>query len=93
MSNQTYTEWYLQNKDPDNLFDPPMSVEQALNFLEDYLLPDNYYTDQNAAAQARTEIVYDILINYSKKFKKEVKQYAKLQNQCNRCQHCSRKQS
>ena len=84
----TFTEWYLQNKDPNNLFDPPMSVDQALNFLEDYLLPDNYYIDQNAAAQARTEIVYDILMKYSKKFKKEVKQYDKFRKQCNKCNYC-----
>ena len=80
----TFTEWYLQNKDSNNLFDPPMSVDQALNFLEDYLLPDNYYTAQNAAAQARTEIVYDILIRHSKKFKQEIKQYDKFREQCNK---------
>ena len=89
----TFTEWYLQNKSPDDIFDPPMSAEQVLDFLIQYLLPENYHTGNITASQANTEIVQDILMKYSKKFKKEVKQYAKLQYQCNRCQYCPRKQS
>ena len=80
----TFIEWYLQNKDPNNLFDPPMSADQALDFLIQYLLPENYYTRNIAASQANTEIVHDILMKCSKKFKKEIKQYDKSRKQCNK---------
>ena len=81
---ETFTEWYSRSLKSGIVF-PGMSSDQALDFLVQYLLPDTYYTFSIHAHQANTEIVYDILMKYSKKFKKEVKQYNKEIHQYSVC--------
>lgn len=81
---QTFTEWLeFQNSttNKDNIFSPPMSDSTAVQFLKDYLLGDDWYvTDPLCSDQINTQIVYDILCKYSRKFRKELKQFEKWKN-------------
>ena len=74
---KTFTEWL--NRQPDcGLCAPPMSSNEFEEFIIKYLLsqppqivmpmPDD---------QCRTEILWDVLIENSKKFRKEWKEYLK----------------
>ena len=75
---KTFTEWL--DKQPDyGLCEPPMTLQEFEDFIEKYLLPDNYICDSLAStvSQCRTVILFDILIDYSKKFRKEWKKYLK----------------
>lgn len=75
---KTFTEWL--DKQPDyGLCEPPMTLQEFEDFIEKYLLPDNYICDGLAStvSQCRTVILFDILMNYSKKFRKEWKKYLK----------------
>ena len=85
----TFTEWYLKHSDPDNIFSPGMCPDKAIDFLVQYLLPEDYWTTEITSSQAITEIVYDILMKYSKKFRKEVKQCTKAKRKFSSCQNCT----
>lgn len=75
---KSFTEWLEKNWEPDNMFPPSLSADEALNYLKDYLLGENWYVSYPAGKeQIYTEIVYSILELYSKKFKKELKQREK----------------
>ena len=68
--------WLKRHQDPDNIFGPGMNASQALNFLKDYLLGEDWYiSDPIGVDQANTVIVDEILRKYSKKYKKELKKY------------------
>lgn len=69
---ETFSEWF--DKQPSyGLCDPPMNSDRALQFLTDYLLPENYYVAiPENKEQVNTAIVIEILYKYSKKFRKEV---------------------
>lgn len=79
MSNKKFTEWIEEQNacdNKDNIFDPAMRDSIAIQFLKDYLLGEDWYiTDPVGPEQANTQIVYEILCKYSKKFKKELKRY------------------
>ena len=52
--------------------------EKALSFLTDYLLGENWYVvDPISPKQVNTNRVHEILWKYSKKYRKEYKQYRK----------------
>ena len=57
-----------------NIFPPPLESQMAIDFLRTYLLGEDWYT-VNPISQERvnTEIVFEILFKYSKRFKKEYK--------------------
>ena len=68
----TFTEWYQKNKTRWGMYPPPMSEKEALNFLCDYLLGEDWglpyvYTRQ----QVNFEIVKAILTKYSDRFNAE----------------------
>lgn len=75
---QTFTDW-LENDSIDcGIMSPPMEAEKALSFLTDYLLGENWYVvDPISPKQVNTNIVHEILLKYSKKYRKEWKQYRK----------------
>ena len=75
-----FTEWLkLENaKDPDNILPPELDFEKAIYFLKNYLLGEDWYVNYSGSAkQINTDIVYNILRKYSKKFRKELKVYEK----------------
>lgn len=75
---QTFTDW-LENDSIDcGSMSPPMEDKKALDFLSDYLLGENWYVvDPISPKQVNTNIVHEILWKYSKKYRKEYKQYRK----------------
>lgn len=82
LENVSFTEWLkLENpKDPDNMLPPALDFEKAIYFLKNYLLGENWYVEYpGTPKQINTDIVYDILKKYSKKFRKELKVYEKEQ--------------
>ena len=74
----TFTDW-LENDSIDcGIMSPPMEAEKALSFLTDYLLGENWYVvDPISPRQVNTNIVHEILWKYSKRYRKEWKQYRK----------------
>ena len=69
---ETFTEWL--RKQPDyGVFNPPMSSEKALDFLFDYRLVDDYDQLPEKAQQTNTYIVFNIIMKYSREFRKERK--------------------
>ena len=70
------TEWI--NNQPDyGICNPPMSSDQALDFLFEYLIPGHYDPIPESREQVNAHIVYAILVKYSKEFKREVHDYYK----------------
>lgn len=62
-----------------NIFNPPITDREAVVFLENYLLKDGdiYISTPMSHEQMNTEIVFTILKRYSRKFRKELKQWEK----------------
>jgi hypothetical protein len=73
--NKTFTEWLDEQPDY-GLCDPPMKAQMAIDYLFDYLDVPPISMPENCE-QCNTAILYFILYKYSKKFRKEVKRYAK----------------
>lgn len=72
---ESFTEWLKSQEDPENILPPELDFEKAIQFLKDYLLGEDWYVNYSGSAkQINTDIVYDILKKYSKKFRKELKQ-------------------
>ena len=72
----TYTEWLNKNWDKNNMFPPSLDPQTALDFLQEYLLGEDYYiVNPMPNIQANCEVVHDILYKYSKKYRKERKQW------------------
>jgi hypothetical protein len=73
-----YQEWLDENWQKDNMFPPALDAQTGLNFLQQYLLGENWYTvDPLPTAQVNVEVVHEILYKYSKKYRKEYKQRLK----------------
>lgn len=73
----TFTEWLEDNKKY-GILPPPMELEQFEKFLTQYLFDKEPQIVMPVnEKQARTEILFDILSKYSKKFGKEWKTYLK----------------
>lgn len=61
-----------------NIFNPPISSDEAIHFLLIYLLGENWYSPNPLPQeQINTEIVHEILLKYSKKYRKEYKAWKK----------------
>lgn len=76
-----FLEWLeLQNRtvNRDNIFPPALDAQLAVDFLQKYLLGEDWYTvNPISTAQINTEIVYEILRKYSKRFRKELRKRKK----------------
>ena len=71
-----YTEWLDENWDKNNMFPPSLDPQTALDFLQEYLLGEDYYiVNPMPNIQANCEVVHDILYKYSKQYRKERKQW------------------
>ena len=72
----TYTEWLNKNWDKNNMFPLSLDPQTALDFLQEYLLGEDYYiVNPMPNIQANCEVVHDILYKYSKQYRKERKQW------------------
>ena len=57
-----------------NIFPPSLEPQMAIGFLKAYLLGEDWYTvNPISQEQINTEIVFEILFKYSKRFKREYK--------------------
>lgn len=76
-----FTEWLDTNKDGSNMCPPPMSTDEFERFLIEYLLDTKdskyYIVSPLPDSQARTQILHDILLRYSKKYEKEYRNWLK----------------
>ena len=71
---KSFSDWLNENWDTNNIFPPGMDDATALNFLIDYLVPENCYIAYSCGkSQANTEMVNYILQKYSKKYANELK--------------------
>ena len=69
---QKFTEWFKSYPvEKGVIMTPPLEAQLAVNFLQKYLLGDNWYTLNTSNAQGNTEVVFAILGKYSRKFRKE----------------------
>ena len=69
-----FSKWLDNNWDKDNMFPPPLDPQEALNFLQEYLLGEDWcIVNPLTTSQANCEVAYNILYKYSRKFRKEMK--------------------
>jgi len=75
---KTFTEWLAVNHNGYGLCAPPISREEFEEFIIKYLLPEPpQIVMPMPDDQCRTEILWDILMENSKEFRKEWKEYLK----------------
>lgn len=73
-----FQKWLDENWEKDNMFPPLLEPQTALNFLQEYLLGEDWYiVNPLTTGQANCEVVHDILYKYSKKYRKEIKKRKK----------------
>lgn len=73
-----FTDWLKNDAVDCGLCDPPMEPQLAINFLKDYLLGENWYVETSESTkQINTVIVFKILMEHSREFRKEWKNYMK----------------
>ena len=82
MNNISYIDFILEKErgreDKDNIFCTGISDKEFINFAIKYLLGDDWYVVDPLAHSQITQIALEeILKKYSKKFKKELKDYSK----------------
>ena len=71
-----FTKWMSENWEKDNMLPPSLDPQEAINFLEQYLLGDDWHiVNPLRTSQANVVVVHEILYKYSKKYKKECKKY------------------
>lgn len=69
-----FTKWLDENWDDDNIFPPPLDAQEAIGYLQKYLLGEDWYcVDPLHITQINTKIVHLILKQYSKKYRREYK--------------------
>lgn len=75
-----FAEWLgrYQDKNEEEIFPPSLDPQEALQYLKDYLLGEDWYiTLPVNNYQANSCIVDAILLKYSKKYKKDIKKARK----------------
>lgn len=76
LEEETLTYWLETHWQKGNMCPPPMSNVEFENFLIRYLLPKDYHIILSMPdAQARTEILHDILVRHSEVYQKEYKEH------------------
>ena len=69
---------FVDNSADYGIFAPPMGAQTAVDFLQRYLLGENWYSPNPVSAkQINTEIVHEILWKYSRKYRKEWRKWRK----------------
>ena len=79
---KTLTEYmdekYAEREDKGNIFGVGISDKDFITFIIDYLLGRDWYVvDPLGHTQINEEALYQILLKYSKEFRKEYKQWKK----------------
>ena len=73
-----FTEWLENDAEDCGICPSPMNAQCAVDILKDYLLGEDWYVHMPInIEQVNSEIVFDILMKYSIKFRKEWKRYCK----------------
>lgn len=68
----TFTYWLKHDAKDCGLMQPPLNAQKALGFLCDYLLGEDWYVVNPVnTEQCNTQLVHEILLKYSKEYKKE----------------------
>lgn len=71
-----FTEWLENDAEDCGILSPPLEPQEAIKFLIDYLLGEDWYcVGPIHQTQVNTEAVFEILMKYSKRFRKEWKKY------------------
>lgn len=60
-----------------NIFSPAMDDKEFIGFIMEYLCPDYVSVNPISHEQINTEVLFEVLNKYSKKFKREVKKSKK----------------
>ena len=69
-----FTYWLEYSAKDCGLMQPPMKDAVALDFLKDYLLGEDWYiVNPVNHEQGNTQIVHEILMKYSREYRKEYK--------------------
>lgn len=75
---QKFTDWLKNDAIDCGMCDPPMEAQKAIGFLCDYLLGEGWYVERpERTKQVNTAIVFEILLKYSKEFRKEWNKHLK----------------
>lgn len=65
------------NDDSCGILPPPTEPQEALNILQEYLIPDIQIADPISQAQVNTVVVHELLLRYSRKYRKQFKKNRK----------------
>lgn len=69
-----FTHWLKYDAKDCGLMQPPLDAQTALDFLQYYLLGEDWYVVNPVnALQCNTQLVHEILMNYSPQYRKEYK--------------------
>ena len=78
---KNFAKWLREQEEKTNRFNvfaPPLKAQDAMSFLIDYLLGDDWYVMYPARTeQINAEAVDAILLKYSKKYRKDIKKERK----------------
>jgi hypothetical protein len=70
-SNQ-FTFWLKSEAKDCGLMQPPLDAQKAVDFLQMYLLGEDWYiTNPVNVEQSNSQVVHEILMKYSKEYRKE----------------------
>ena len=74
-----YSDWVKENWEKDNILAPPLEAQEAINFLSNYLLGEDWYDSSGAThpEQVNARIVHEILYKYSPEYRGEIKESEK----------------
>lgn len=74
----SFLRWQKHNWEENNLFPPELEPQKAIHFLVDYLLGEDwYFVEPVNAKQGNVYILHAILMEYSSKYRKELKNQEK----------------
>lgn len=67
-----FTYWLLHEAEDYGLMQPPLEAQRALDFLQKYLLGENWYiVNPVNVQQGNSQVVHEILMKYSRVYRKE----------------------
>lgn len=67
-----YTFWLRYKAKDCGIMQPPLNAQLGIDFLKDYLLGEDWYVvNPVSAEQCNSEVVHEILMKYSKQYRKE----------------------
>ena len=74
MGKLKFTEWLKREAESNNICALSLPAQKAVDFICNYLLGEDWYCVMPIhAEQANTEIVHEILMKYSRRYRKEYK--------------------